>query len=251
VGAFFVLVWFSHPAIGACAAPDSATAVRISYVHDGDTLTLADNRKVRLIGINTPEVAHDDNPAQPLGIAARNRLRQLLFTHGNEALILFGPQKIDRYGRSLAHLWTRDGSNLGATLLREGLGWTIAMPPNTTLLDCYLEAEQRAQSAARGIWNHPEYKPRASSQLSLRSNGFQRVQGRVIRVNRGQGATWINLEGRFAIRIPDEDLHRFDPLPDNSWVGRELEVRGWINRSKGELRVTVQHPAVISLQASH
>ena len=250
VGAFFLSAWIWQPlaAAASCAAPESATMARISYVHDGDTLTLADNRKVRLIGINTPETAHDGRPAQPLAIAARDRLRRLLFSHGNQARIVFGQQKVDRYGRSLAHMWTADGENLSAVLLRDGLGWALAIPPNTTLLDCYLESEQQARAASLGVWKHPGLSPRNSSELSLRSTGFQRVKGRVIRVNRGGGATWINLEGRFSIRIPDEALSEFQPEPDSSWIGRELEVRGWLNRAKGELRITVHHPAALNLQ---
>lgn len=250
VGAFFVLACLGqHPLFAAsCAPPDAATAVKVSYVHDGDTLALADNRKVRLIGINTPETAHDGRPAQPLSIEARDRARRILFASGNQARALFGLQKIDHYGRSLAHVWTRDGDNLTATLLREGLGWALAIPPNTQLLDCYLEAENEARSASRGVWKHPELQSTDSSQLPLRSTGFQRVHGRIIRINQGGGATWINLEGRFAIRIPDEDLHWFDPAPDQTWIGRTLEVRGWIKQVKGELRVTAHHPASVTLQ---
>jgi endonuclease YncB( thermonuclease family) len=250
VGAFFVLACFwQNPSLAAsCAAPEAATNFAVSYVHDGDTLVLADNRKIRLIGINTPETAHDGKPAQPLSIEARNRVRQLLFASGNQARVLFGQQKIDHYGRSLAHIWTSDGDNLTSTLLREGLGWALAIPPNTRLLDCYLDAENQARSASRGVWQRAEFSAKDSSQLPLRSTGFHRVRGPITRVNHGGGATWINLEGRFAIRIPDQDLQWFTPAPDTTWIGHTLEVRGWVKQVKGELRVTVQHPAAITLQ---
>ncbi len=250
VGAFFVLACFSQqPALAAnCAPPETPAAVTVSYVYDGDTLALADQRKVRLIGINTPEAGGAGSPAEPLSIEARNRVRQILLGSGNQARMLLGEERTDHYGRSLAHLWTPDGQNLTALLLREGLGWALAIPPNTRLLDCYLAAEREARADSRGVWNRPAFAARDSARLSLRSTGFQRVHGRVIRVNRGGGATWINLEGRFAIRIPDKHLQWFTPAPDQTWVGRKLEVRGWVKQIKGELRVSVQHPASITLQ---
>ncbi|MCO6413115.1 MAG: thermonuclease family protein [Thiogranum sp.] len=248
VGAFFVLAcWQQNISAADCSPPVTAEAVQVRYIHDGDTLVLADNRKVRLIGINTPEVSRNGEPAQALAINARDRLRQLLFEQSNKARILYGQQKVDDHGRSLAHLWSPDGTNLAAVLLREGLGWAVAIPPNVRLLECYLESERQALEASRGVWDRPDYHAIASNQLSLRDEGFMRVKGRVTRVNHGGGATWINLEGRFAVRIPDQDLQWFANRPDTTWLGRELEVRGWLYVTKGESRITVNHPAAITM----
>ena len=247
-GAFFVLaLWLSGAAASECAPPPNTERVQVRYVHDGDTLTLRDNRKIRLIGVNTPEVADRDRPAEKLALRARERLRQWLFTQGNQARLLYGREKRDHYGRLLAHLWLPDGSNLTAKLLREGLGWAIVIPPNTRFLDCHLEAEQSARQASRGVWGLAEYAPAESRRLELRDSGFRLVRGRVVRVNHGAHATWINLEGRFAIRIPDDDLHWFRQRPGTRWLGKRVEVRGWLNPIKGELRVTVHHPAMIRL----
>jgi endonuclease YncB( thermonuclease family) len=222
--------------------------VRVRHVHDGDTLILADNRKIRLIGINAPETARDGNPPEALALASRDHLRRLLFQEGNRAKAVYGREKRDRHGRTLAHLWLPDGRNLSAELLREGLGWAIAVPPNVRFVDCYLASEETARSAAKGVWSHPRLSVTPSTELDLRSRGFSRVAGRVTRVNRGGGATWINLKGRFAVRIPDEDLAWFDPPPDGTWVGKELAVRGWLYAVRGELRMTVRHPAALELQ---
>ena len=248
IGAFFVgLIWLSSVAADDCSPPSATEPVRVRYVHDGDSLVLSDNRRVRLIGINTPELAHQDRPSQALAVAARNLLRQRLFQQGNRARLLYGEQRRDEHGRNLVHLWLPDQSNLSAELLRQGLAWAIAIPPNVRYIDCYLKAEQTARSASRGVWSHPDHEARASSDLSLHDEGFQRVRGRVIRVNHGGGATWINLQGRFALRIPDADIQRFRNPPGQSWVGREIEVLGWLYVVKGELRVTVRHPVALRL----
>ena len=249
VGAFFMLLVWQQTALGgACSAPPNGEPVLIRYVHDGDTLILSDDRRIRLIGVNAPETAQDGRAAQALAIQARDHLRRLLFAHANKARAVYGPDKQDRHGRYLANLWLADDSNLTAELLREGLGWTVAIPPNIHFLNCYLESEQSARAAAKGVWAHPDYAARESTQLDPRSTGFQLVKGRIVRVNRGGGALWINLPGRFAVRIPEEDLDWFSRLPDSSWIGRELQVRGWLYRVKGELRMTAHHPSALDLQ---
>jgi len=252
VGAFFILLIHLLPAwADSCSPPATTEPVQVRYVHDGDSLVLADNKKIRLIGINTPEMAHQEQATQALAIKARDRLRQLLFQQGNRARLIFGDQQQDRHMRNLAHLWLADGRNLSAELLREGLAWAIAIPPNVRYLDCYLEAEKAARMASRGVWDHADYVARDSSGLSLRDEGFQRVRGRIIRVNRGGGASWINLQGRFALRIPDQDINWFKKRPDRSWVGREIEVRGWLYAAKGELRVNLRHPSALQFTDRH
>jgi len=244
VGAFFLFTLLLSPAsANSCSPPQNTEPVEVRYVHDGDTLVLKNNRKIRLIGINTPEVAHKGRPNQALAIKARDRLRQLLFQQGNKALLVYGKQIMDRHSRYMVHLWLPSGENLTAELLREGLGWVIAIPPNIGFLDCYLGSENTARSASRGVWNHPDYVAVNSSTLKLRDTGFMRVKGRIIRVNRGGDSTWINLTGRFAIRIPNSDLKWFNDPPGQSWLGRNIEVLGWLYSKKGELRVNIQHPA--------
>ena len=251
VGAFFMLGgWYAAASADNCAAPTGTTLVKVRYVQDGDTFVLADNTRLRLVGINTPELANDGEPAQPLSIRARDRARQLLFQSGNRAQLLPGKQPQDRHNRRLAHLWLPDGRNLGAVLMEAGLGWQVTIPPNVRFSECYAAAESDARKNHKGVWRLTDYHNIPSASLGLRDTGFQHVKGRVIRVNRGGGATWINLEGRFAIRIPDNSRKWFKQMPDSSWVGRELEVRGWVYQVRGELRVTIEHPAMLGFDST-
>jgi len=45
-----------------CAAGQTSERVRVIHVYDGDTVKLADGRRLRFIGINTPET-WSDGPA--------------------------------------------------------------------------------------------------------------------------------------------------------------------------------------------
>ncbi|MGD2038075.1 MAG: hypothetical protein PVH28_09340, partial [Desulfobacterales bacterium] len=44
---------------------------RVKWVIDGDTVVLVDGQKVRYIGINAPELAHEDHKAEPYGNASK------------------------------------------------------------------------------------------------------------------------------------------------------------------------------------
>jgi endonuclease YncB( thermonuclease family) len=247
-GAFFMLLLcLSAAAADNCGPPPESELVKVRYAHDGDTVVLQDGTHVRLVGINTPEVAEEGQPAEPLAIRARDHLRQLLFQHRNQVQLLYGEQRQDRYGRSLAYLWLPDGTNIAAELLNEGLGWLVAIPPDLQFLDCLQKSEAAARTAQRGVWQGDTWAQRESASLDLHTHGFQLVRGRITRVSRGGGATWINLQGRFAIRIPDEDRRQFPDRPSEDWVGRMLEVRGWVYQTRGELRVDIGHPANLYL----
>ena len=247
VGAFFVCAAWLAPAApaGADCHPDrSDEMVRVRQVYDGDSLVLADGRRVRLIGVNTPELGRDGAPHQPLALRARDRLRQLVFASAQRVRLRYGPERKDRHGRTLAHLFLADGGNAAARLLEEGLGWAIAIPPNLWGQACYQRAERRARQARRGVWSQPAYRPAEAGRLALGRHGFGLVTGRVVQVSDRAGKRRVRL-GRLVAEIPLADLKYFPDPPGPAWIGRRLEVRGWLRPVRGELRVTLHHPAML------
>ena len=224
--------------------PADAELARVRYVHDGDSLTLTDGRKLRLIGINAPELGRDGKPDQPLAIAARDHLRRHLFQHGNMVRVRGGRQAKDRYGRQLVHAFDAEGGNLARRQLRQGLAMALAVPPNLWGLHCHLAAEAAARAAQRGLWGHPHYAPKQSRDLGLRAEGFQLLRGTVVAVRNTAGATLVELEGRVALRIPAADLAYF-PQPPSQWPGRRVEARGWFFARRGQLRAALRHPAML------
>ena len=68
---------------GDCAAMGAQEQVEVSYVYDGDTVKLADGRRLRFIGINAPEIGHHGEPNQPFAAQARVFLVNMLDTHGH------------------------------------------------------------------------------------------------------------------------------------------------------------------------
>ena len=117
---------------GTAACPlgesDPVERAEVVFVNDGDTLELADGRRVRLLGVNAPEIDHDaPRRSDPLALEARNTL-SALFPKGTPGLLRLDEEQRDRYGRLLAHLYTMDRLSVAEILLERGLAVTRWCP---------------------------------------------------------------------------------------------------------------------------
>lgn len=128
--------------------PAGATAATIEYVHDGDTLFLTDDTKVRLLGIDTPEIGEH---LECYGNEATQALRSLL-PEGTKVRVLADVQPLDQYGRSLLFIYTEDGQLVNLALIERGFAEAVVLPPNVLFADELEAAEDAAQSAHVGIW---------------------------------------------------------------------------------------------------
>ena len=248
VSAFFVpAVAWAAPAVALCTATAATEPVAVSRVIDGDTLELHDGRRVRLIGVDTPEIGYRGKRSEPYAQAARRRLQEMVAPGGLR--LQRGQEPEDRYGRTLGHLFTAEGQNVEAQLLREGLGFALAVPPNIALWACHRDAEDMARGKRRALWAGNPQTPAGS----LRNPGFALISGRVITVERTTGQYWIELDGPLVLNLRDQDSIYFADQTPSQWLGRELEVRGWViqrrTRRAGHkpFLLPVRHPGMLRL----
>lgn len=248
-GALFVsLVWLALLAAGCEAREGAGAEARVQRVVDGDTVVLTDGRRVRLIGLDTPELPHDGEPGEPLGEAARKALQSLLARHGGRVRLEYDRRRKDPHGRTLAHLFTPDGTNLTETLLEQGLASLVVIPPNVRHVDRYREAERRARTARRGVWRLPRFQPVEAARLRRSDRGFRVVRGRVSRVGHSRKSVWLNFGQRFSARIDRGDLPWFRGVDLDGLEGRRVEVRGlvWPGRQT-DLQMRLRHPALMEI----
>ena len=231
-------------AAAGCEADGKVEPVRVAYVFDGDTLLLTDDRRVRLIGINTPEIGRDGAPDEPHAREARHLLQSMVDDNGGRLQLTHGGQKQDRYHRLLAHLYGEKGGNITAALLRAGAGFAITIPPNLRHLDCYRQAEAYARKGRQGVWKRGPLVDAAS--LKGNESGFRLFRGEIDRVGKSRRAIWLNLKAGPALRIDHNDWRSyFEGWDTDRLPGRPLEARGWISGSKGQQRMRIHHPADI------
>lgn len=226
-----------------CATERWDERVEVARVFDGDTLELRDGRRVRFIGINTPETAHDARPAEPLADAAQQAV-EAMFAASRVVLLRFDAERLDVHKRTLAHVYREDRSSIEAALLEQGLAFAIAIPPNLADVGCYAAVERRAREARRGVWAQPYFAPIPADKMTPDQLGFRRVQGRVSRIGNSKNSIWLNLSKTFALRVDRDDLNHFTGLDLRQLKGSDVVVRGWVAQYKqGDLVMRVRHPA--------
>jgi endonuclease YncB( thermonuclease family) len=240
--AFWLLLFSPWAAAWAdtCEHPPANESVTVKYVHDGDTINLSDGRKLRLIGINTPELARDRRPAEPYAEEAKRRVMHYVPRH-SRVEIIYGRERHDRYGRLLVHVILPDGRNLNRLLLHEGLAQAIVMPPNTRLLECYLDEERSARARHQGLWQLAYFQPLRAAALSGREQGFHLLRGKVRHVGESRKSWWLDLDGPVSVRIAKHDLAYFPDTDFRALLGRRIEVRGWLHRYRAKLMMGIRH----------
>jgi len=150
-------------------------AAFVKYVIDGDTVILKNNETLRFIGIDTPEIDHENKNAEPLGYAARSLNLKLL---GSKRIRLeYDQEKRDHYNRLLAYVYLPDGTFVNMVLLRSGMGIYLHKPPNLKHSERLLKAQREAMLERKGIW-HAWSEAKQSYVGNQKSKRFHRTKCR-------------------------------------------------------------------------
>ncbi|MDR1875952.1 MAG: thermonuclease family protein [Synergistaceae bacterium] len=158
VGAFLLWVFYVLFAPG-----DDALQGTVVRVTDGDTVVVAvagEERRVRLIGVDTPETVHPNKPVQRYGKEASDFTKKSLL---NRTIWLeYDTAPLDRYKRHLAYLWmTKPGAGeeairrdmFNARLILEGYGKVMTIQPNSKYADLFVKFQKEARAKQRGLWS--------------------------------------------------------------------------------------------------
>ncbi|MGM0365386.1 MAG: lamin tail domain-containing protein [Actinomycetota bacterium] len=119
----------------------------VEYVIDGDTL-VAGGRRVRLLGINTPEEG------------------QYFYEESRQALMVMVDGKAirmekditdkDRYGRLLRYIYLGD-LFVNLEMVKRGFANTYTYPPDVAYQEMLVEAERYAREKNLGLWAKSDY----------------------------------------------------------------------------------------------
>ena len=99
----------------------------VSKVVDGDTIQLSDGRKVRYIGIDTPETVHPSKAVECYGQEASVKNKELVL--GKTVGLEKDVSDTDRYGRLLRYVYL-DGIMINDLLVKEGFAKASSYPPD-------------------------------------------------------------------------------------------------------------------------
>lgn len=127
--------------------PENLTTVTVTHVVDGDTVDLADGTRIRLIGINTPELD------QPYYDEATQFTRALL--ENKQVGLEFDADELDQYDRTLAYLWIGD-ELANYTIVRSGWANSLSIQPNVKYAVYIEQAQEKAAAEGAGIWQQSQ-----------------------------------------------------------------------------------------------
>jgi endonuclease YncB( thermonuclease family) len=142
---FLLLLDFSH------AASPRTLPLTVQRVADGDTvIAVTGNQaklRIRLLGIDAPEIAHGKKPGQPFGEESRDYLDHLI---GGKTVRVdaYGP---DRYKRVLAVIWDEQ---IIVNLLMVAMGYAEVYRGAPCQVYCreLEQAETKARQDRVGMW---------------------------------------------------------------------------------------------------
>jgi micrococcal nuclease len=148
------------------ASPPTTGAVRanatVDHIVDGDTIDVivdGTEERVRLIGIDTPEIAHAASGSRPEQVAECFGDEAMSYT---ASLIEVGtPVRLERdvvarddYGRLLAYVYRAgDGVLVNYEIIRHGYAQPLTIPPNVAFSDLMVDAARQAERDDAGLWS--------------------------------------------------------------------------------------------------
>ena len=218
----------------------------VSRVIDGDTLVLQGGERVRLLGINAPEMKRHGGAAEQGGLRAKKYLQQLL---SRQLVYLeYDLERTDHYGRSLAYVFLDNGLHLNAELLKNGMVTLSIHPPNVKYLGLLLAAQENAERLTLGVWAEGSHAPKyitakAAGKLKGR---WARFKGRVKGIEYTSKGAKLYLSTRCYVWISESHYRYFPKL--SHYLNRELEARTWLKKWGHEWSMRVSHPSQLILK---
>ncbi len=139
------------------AQPEPPRTLAVVAIVDGDTITATtpegERVRVRVLGIDAPEVAKDGQPAECGAEDARTALASLI--EGRDVALSADPasDREDRYGRVLGYLAAGEVEDVGTALIEAGMAaaWWPRNAAEPTRGASYSTAQARAQRHRVGL----------------------------------------------------------------------------------------------------
>lgn len=229
---------------------------RVIDVIDGDTVVIDDarNSRVRYLGIDSPEIAHQDSPGEPMAEEAKDFNSDLV--DGEKVVLEFDKEKYDVYGRILAYVYV-DNHLINEKLLREGMATVLIIPPNNMHSERIYAATSEAKKKKKGIWGDLSVldPPDGNDKFIVDLDKIPRyegkrvlVRGKIINTRKTEKVLVLNMEDSVDVVVFPSDWGNFDHFdidPVEFYHGKDVEVVGRVRMRNGRPGIIVNHPMLL------
>ncbi|MFO7733447.1 MAG: thermonuclease family protein [Candidatus Aminicenantes bacterium] len=216
----------------------------VVYVYDGDTIRVrldgGGDRRVRLIGVDCPELDDDREEVRFLSFVAKRFAHARLIK--KKVGLVLGPEKQDAYGRMLAFVEMEDGLVFNESLVREGFAWAyLKFPFDEAWRKRLKAAEADARGAERGLWRKEPYPLVAAVEAGSRLGEVVTVRFRCARAFERSRLRILAAEGaEFETVIPAAVLKALPGSLD--FKGRTIEATGLVEVFRGRPQIMIGVP---------
>ncbi len=154
LGVLFFVTFFLLGGLNTCARAFSLRGewVFVRWVVDGDTFFIGNGKRVRLKGIDAPEVSHaPDEVSQYYARESKGFLISLIW----KKRVLLGQygREQDRFHRILAYVYLPDGRFVNLLMVKKGYAFCFPHKDESTKMRrLFLKAQRIAMKKKRGFW---------------------------------------------------------------------------------------------------
>lgn len=122
---------------------------KVTRVIDGDTIEIEEIGKVRLIGIDSPEL---DNPKECFAEESAQKLTDLVTNESLRIEYDSSQGDKDRYGRALLYLFNEDGININLEMISLGYSYEYTYNEPYKYQSDFLREQSEAKLNKVGLW---------------------------------------------------------------------------------------------------
>lgn len=238
---FFGRRIFLVPKGGATSYFDKA---RVTAVYDGDTIKVrfenGTSQRIRLIGIDAPEVESEGEKAQ-FGALMAKRFT-FFYLYNKDIRLTYDWEIEDKHGRLLAYVWTENEGLFNKFILKEGFASAfLRFPFREDYRAEFVEAEKEARELGKGIWREGSYP-------SIALSGWKSWVGKIVAVrftcaeleSREKFLFLHDSRGEFSGLIPKENLLLFPEI--KNFKDKTLSITGFLEDFRGKPQIIIFLP---------
>ncbi len=210
--------------------------ILIKRVIDGDTVELENGERVRLIGVDTPEIYDERKPVMYFAQEASNFTKRMAegkkvrleFDENNEYL-----KHKDKYGRTLAYIYLEDGTFLNAEIIKQGYGFAYTKFP-FKYMEELRKYQQEAMENERGLWAETIHNPEVSNLIMQYENLNEEGKGLLKEYAESLSVKYIKGSGTTQSGIEDTGIYSWNSpqLYDGSLDGKEITIEFTVVNSR-------------------
>lgn len=241
---FFSKRFFQYEQDRGSSFPESGL---VTAVYDGDTIKVRfknkHERKIRLIGIDTPEI--EDSREEVRFRAHMAKRFAFFYLYRKRIKLSYDWEIEDKYGRLLAYIWTENEGLFNKFILSEGFAVVFLNFPFRYRKE-FIEAEREARRLEKGLWEKGPYSSISVSEARDHIGKLLTVKYTCTRVRTKGKFVFLHSSGeKFSTLIPRENSSLFPGL--NSFRGKVLFVTGFLEEYKGKSQIIAFFPKQVKI----